>query len=202
MRMNRRAGTRKMVMARWVETLERHREDGANVIGRRMRSVARGPSSPHLLDQPAAGAPKSRNLSRTELAAQTAVAEMAARQVTDRRRRRVSRKGFGGWVGRAVFPFLLSADLRDALPSMAITSADTPVMLATQATKRRWNVVASSVAKMSPSRVCDWGSVLERREPRRKIDPSPASSCDADEVLRSRQHCQQAQQAEPLEADR
>jgi hypothetical protein len=53
------------------------------------------------------------------------------------------------WI--AVFPFLLSADLRDVLPSMAMTSADTPVMLATQATKQRWNIVASSVAKISPS---------------------------------------------------
>jgi hypothetical protein len=36
------------------------------------------------------------------------------------------------WI--AAFPFLLSAVLRDVLPSMAITSADTPVMLVTHST--------------------------------------------------------------------
>jgi hypothetical protein len=44
----------------------------------------------------------------------------------------------------------LWAEPRNVLPSKAITSADTPISLATQATKRRWNCVASSVAKMSP----------------------------------------------------
>jgi hypothetical protein len=57
------------------------------------------------------------------------------------------------WI--AAFPPLLWADLREVLPSMAITSVDTPISLATQATKRRWNSVASSVARMSPSWSCD-----------------------------------------------
>src|SRR5712664_3202416 len=57
------------------------------------------------------------------------------------------------WI--AAFPPLLWEEPRNVLPSMAITSADTPISLATQATKRRWNSVASSVAKMSPRWSCD-----------------------------------------------
>jgi hypothetical protein len=43
-----------------------------------MRSVARGPRLPQLLDRPAAGPPKSKKHSRTELAEHTTVAEMPA----------------------------------------------------------------------------------------------------------------------------
>jgi hypothetical protein len=45
-------------------------------------------------------------------------------------------------IWSATFPFRLSADLRDVLPS-----PETPVMLAKEPTKHG---VASSVAKMSP----------------------------------------------------
>ena len=44
----------------------------------------------------------------------------------------------------------LPLDRREVLPSMAITSVDTPVSDATQATKQRWNASASRVARMSP----------------------------------------------------
>src|SRR6516162_7156993 len=57
------------------------------------------------------------------------------------------------WIA-AFAPFLL-AEPRNVLPSMATTSADTPISLATQATKRRWNSALSSVAKMSPRWSCD-----------------------------------------------
>jgi hypothetical protein len=52
---------------------------------------------------------------------------------------------------------------------MAMTSCDTPVMLATQATKHRWNMVASSVAKMSASWSCDGVPSLNGRNRRRKL---------------------------------
>jgi hypothetical protein len=53
----------------------------------------------------------------------------------------------GTWTGarlgalRGAFPSLscCSADLRDVLPSIAITSGDPSISLATRATKRRWN---------------------------------------------------------------
>src|SRR5262249_34087949 len=57
------------------------------------------------------------------------------------------------WI--AALPRFLWAEPRNVLPSKAITSADTPISLATQATKRRWNCVASRLAKMSPRWSCD-----------------------------------------------
>jgi hypothetical protein len=169
MRIKRRAGTTNMVVVRWVERLERHREDGANVIVRRMHSVARGPSSPHLLDKPAAGAPEPKKLSRTELADQTAVAEMAARQVTDRRSSRGSRKGFGGWVRSCgiSFPFVGGPGLGIDGDHIRRYSGDAgepgdEAPLECRRVKRCEGVVQLVVRR---------GSILERQEPPRKIDP-------------------------------
>ena len=61
------------------------------------------------------------------------------------------------WIGPLGFFFFLEVfepDLRGVLPSMAITSAETPVCAATQATKQRSNGSGSSVARMSPKWSC------------------------------------------------
>jgi hypothetical protein len=66
------------------------------------------------------------------------------------------------WI--AVFPFLLSADLRDVLPSMATISGETPVMLATQATKHRWNIGRVKRREDVAELIMRRGPILERQE--------------------------------------
>jgi len=46
--------------------------------------------------------------------------------------------------------------------------------------------------------VVRWGPILERQEPSKKVDLLVAEPCDVDEVLRTRQHGQQAQQQDLL----
>src|SRR5258708_27536671 len=96
------------------------------------------------------------------------------------------------WI--AAFPPFLWQAPANVLPSMAITSADTPISLATQATKRRWNSAASSVAKMSPRWSCEGVPYPERQEPAKKLDLLLAEPRDIHEGFRPGKHCEQAQQ--------
>jgi len=96
------------------------------------------------------------------------------------------------WI--AAFAPFLWAEPRNVLPSMATTSADTPINLATQATKRRWNSLASSVAKMSPRWSCDGVPSRNGKKPAQKRDLLLAEPCDIDEGFRPGEHCEQAQQ--------
>src|SRR5271154_4107439 len=97
------------------------------------------------------------------------------------------------WI--AAFAPFLWAEPRNVLPSMAITSADTPISLATQATKRRWNSVASSVAKMSPRWSCDGVPSRNGRNRRRNaIFFSPNRAIYIDEGFRPGEPREQAQQ--------